>query len=68
MDRVEAQPAESVQVKVTATPRSTAYLLAVDQSVLLLKSGNDITQEQASSHKTFKTLLLLLKVACRHPL
>ncbi|PVD34971.1 hypothetical protein C0Q70_06252 [Pomacea canaliculata] len=57
VDRVEAQPAENVQVKVTATPRSTAYLLAVDQSVLLLKSGNDITQEQVIGElKTYDTI------------
>ena len=46
MDKTEAQPAENVQVTVSATPQSTAYLLAVDQSVLLLKSGNDITAGQ----------------------
>nr|KAG5689545.1 hypothetical protein BaRGS_008920 [Batillaria attramentaria] len=46
MDHTEAEPGDSVQVTVSATPQSTAYLLAVDQSVLLLKSGNDITAGQ----------------------
>ena len=49
MDKTEAQPAETVQVTVSATPQSTAYLLAVDQSVLLLKSGNDITAGQVGA-------------------
>ena len=46
MSKAEAEPADSVDVTITATPQSTAYLLAVDQSVLLLKSGNDITAQQ----------------------
>ncbi|KAL8605629.1 hypothetical protein ACOMHN_066324 [Nucella lapillus] len=46
MNSTEAEPADRVQVTVRASPQSTAYLLAVDQSVLLLKSGNDITPAQ----------------------
>ncbi|XP_067661520.1 CD109 antigen-like [Haliotis asinina] len=46
MDKTSAQPGESVNVQVTADPQSLVNLLAVDQSVLLLKSGNDITQSE----------------------
>ena len=47
-DRTKAQPHENVSVIVTADPASTVNLLAVDQSVLLMKSGNDITSSQVS--------------------
>ncbi|CAJ0576072.1 unnamed protein product, partial [Mesorhabditis spiculigera] len=40
-----AQPGEKVKFKIHADPDSYVGLLAVDQSVLLLKSGNDITQQ-----------------------
>ncbi|XP_033116725.1 CD109 antigen-like [Anneissia japonica] len=40
------KPGDSITVDVTATKGSLVYLLAVDQSVLLLKSGNDITQQK----------------------
>ncbi|XP_071088378.1 CD109 antigen-like [Haliotis cracherodii] len=49
MDKTSAQPGDSVNVQVTADPESLVNLLAVDQSVLLLKSGNDITQSQVIS-------------------
>eukprot|EP00105_Crassostrea_gigas_P038152 XP_019922300.1 PREDICTED: CD109 antigen-like [Crassostrea gigas] len=56
-DKTKAQPGENVNVRVTADPISTVYLLAVDQSVLLLKSGNDITQEEVSDElKTYDTI------------
>lgn len=41
----KAEPGAEVEVIVRASPDSTIGLLAVDQSVLLLKSGNDITPE-----------------------
>ena len=40
------QPHGNVQVLVTADPSSIVNLLAVDQSVLLMKSGNDITASE----------------------
>nr|AVP12646.1 CD109 antigene-like protein 1 [Littorina littorea] len=46
IDKTQAEPADAVRVTVNADPQSKAYLLAVDQSVLLLKSGNDITAGQ----------------------
>ncbi|XP_048758952.2 CD109 antigen-like isoform X2 [Ostrea edulis] len=56
-DKTKAQPGENVNVRVTADPMSTVNLLAVDQSVLLLKSGNDITQEQVIDElKTYDTI------------
>ena len=44
----KAQPGESVNVRVTAAADSLVGLLAVDQSVLLLAGGNDITQADVS--------------------
>ncbi|XP_067949274.1 CD109 antigen-like [Watersipora subatra] len=44
-----AQPGESVDVQVTAVSGSMVGLLAVDQSVLLLAGGNDITQADVIS-------------------
>ncbi|XP_076446304.1 CD109 antigen-like [Babylonia areolata] len=59
VNTTEAEPADRVQVTVKAEPQSTAYLLAVDQSVLLLKSGNDITSsqvmEELKSYDTIRT-------------
>lgn len=60
IDRLSAEPGQPVKFKVNqdfqfvificeyqvkADPNSYVGLLAVDQSVLLLKSGNDITKE-----------------------
>ncbi|XP_046569084.1 CD109 antigen-like isoform X2 [Haliotis rubra] len=44
--RNESKPHENIDVLVSADPLSSVNLLAVDQSVLLLKSGNDITTDQ----------------------
>ena len=44
-DKNKTQPGKSLNLKVTAAPASYVGLLAVDQSVLLLKGGNDITQK-----------------------
>ncbi|XP_013387199.1 CD109 antigen-like [Lingula anatina] len=41
----ETEPGTNVDVEVTADPDSTVCLLAVDQSVLLLRSGNDVTKD-----------------------
>ncbi|VDN87670.1 unnamed protein product, partial [Brugia pahangi] len=38
-------PGTSVKYTIKADPESYCALLAVDQSVLLLKSGNDITKD-----------------------
>ena len=56
----EAEPHTQVDVMVTADSMSQVNLLAVDQSVLLLKSGNDITvKEVGLFNETFVSLLLL---------
>ena len=44
----QAQPGETVDVKVKAVNGSLIGLLAVDQSALLLGGGNDITQADVS--------------------
>ncbi|KAK3100069.1 hypothetical protein FSP39_014251 [Pinctada imbricata] len=56
-DKTKAQPGDHVNVQVTADPHSLVSLLAVDQSVLLLKSGNDITPEEVISElKSYDTI------------
>jgi CD109 antigen len=40
----ETQPGTDVELTVEAKPNSYVGILGVDQSVLLLKSGNDITK------------------------
>lgn len=40
-----AMPGEDAVIRVSSSPDSYVALLGVDQSVLLLKDGNDITQE-----------------------
>nr|XP_006813013.1 PREDICTED: CD109 antigen-like [Saccoglossus kowalevskii] len=42
----EALPADEVNIVVNSSPNSYVAILAVDQSVLLLRGGNDITQQQ----------------------
>lgn len=37
------KPGENVQLSIGTTIQSTVHLLAIDQRVLLLKSGNDLT-------------------------
>ncbi|KIH59900.1 alpha-2-macroglobulin family protein [Ancylostoma duodenale] len=49
IDKTSVEPGDSVSFKVTADPDSYVGLLAVDQSVLLLKSGNDITPQLVES-------------------
>lgn len=44
------EPAENVSLTVHGSPGSVAYLLAVDMSVLLLKGGNDITQNMVTQN------------------
>ena len=43
-DTEETQPGTDVELTVEAKPNSYVGILGVDQSVLLLKSGNDITE------------------------
>ncbi|PVD35034.1 hypothetical protein C0Q70_06315 [Pomacea canaliculata] len=40
------EPHTDLEVYVTADPNSVVHLLAVDQSVLLIKTGNDVTPAQ----------------------
>ena len=44
----KAQPGQSVNLEVSAATGSLVNVLAVDQSVLLLAQGNDITQSDVS--------------------
>lgn len=42
MSRNQAKPGENLDISVSTHPNSVVGLLGVDQSVLLLKKGNDI--------------------------
>jgi CD109 antigen len=42
----ERRPGETNRLSVMASPQSLVSLLAIDKSVQLLKSGNDITQNE----------------------
>ncbi|KAH9514214.1 hypothetical protein Btru_028388 [Bulinus truncatus] len=44
LDKTDVEPGDDVTVTVQADPDSIAHLLAIDQSVLLLKGGNDVTE------------------------
>jgi CD109 antigen len=43
-DTEETQPGTDVELTVETKPNSYVGILGVDQSVLLLKTGNDITK------------------------
>lgn len=47
-DKEKVKPGESLNVVVRAEPDSTVFYQAVDKSVLLLKSGNQLTQDMVS--------------------
>ena len=51
------EPADSVSITVAAHPASYVGLLAVDQSVLLLREGNDVTRDlvRFCNYKKFYT-------------
>ncbi|XP_052246732.1 CD109 antigen-like [Dreissena polymorpha] len=44
-DRNTAEPAENVTLQISTDPRSMVNILAVDQSVMLMATGNDVTQK-----------------------
>ncbi len=63
MDATQAKPAATVRVTATADAGSYVGLLAVDQSVLLLKSGNDITADMVRGHvRTYEHTYSILVV------
>lgn len=43
-DQTTAEPAASVSLQISTDPLSLVSLLAVDQSVLVIATGNDVTQ------------------------
>ncbi len=44
----QTEPGDSLSLTVNAYPNSYVGILAVDQSVLLMRGGNDITQDMVS--------------------
>ncbi|KAK3783692.1 hypothetical protein RRG08_025316 [Elysia crispata] len=46
----EAEPGDKVEVIVKAAADSLVYLLSADKSAILLKGGNDLTQDDVSYH------------------
>ncbi|XP_052864269.1 uncharacterized protein LOC128270884 [Anopheles cruzii] len=49
LSKEQTKPGQDVEITVSTNPDSYVGLLGVDQSVLLLKSGNDITKEDVFS-------------------
>ncbi|PIC54696.1 hypothetical protein B9Z55_003841 [Caenorhabditis nigoni] len=49
IDKQAVEPGQNVKFKVTSDKNSFVGLLVVDQSVLLLKTGNDITREKVEA-------------------
>ena len=43
-------PAEDVELEITADPNSLVNVLAVDKSILLIGTGNDITVENVRNY------------------
>lgn len=43
LSKTESKPGQDVDITISTNPDSYVGLLGVDQSVLLLKSGNDLT-------------------------
>lgn len=62
-DKVTVRPAGKVSLSVTADPGSRVSVLAVDKSVLLLKSGNDITSDQVSCACLYGFLFLAQQIS-----
>nr|BAE44110.1 thioester-containing protein [Tauphaedusa tau] len=57
VNTTDAEPGDKVTVTVQADPPSTAHLLAIDQSVLLLKSGNDVSADDVYNElKAYDTI------------
>ena len=56
----EVRPGEKLSLTVSAHRESYVGVLAVDQSVLLLKGGNDITQDMVTSSSWWKPIWSLL--------
>ena len=59
----EVKPAEQLTVNVESAKDSQVALMAVDQSVLLLESGNDITVDMVCGYKIRKYLDVFCKLA-----
>uniref|UniRef100_A0A1Y9H2W1 CD109 antigen n=1 Tax=Anopheles dirus TaxID=7168 RepID=A0A1Y9H2W1_9DIPT len=49
LSKDQTKPGQDVEISISTNPDSYVGLLGVDQSVLLLKSGNDITKDQVFS-------------------
>lgn len=57
---LETRPGQNVELKITTRPNSFVGVLGVDQSVVLLKSGNDLSQNEVFDEldeyaKTYET-------------
>ena len=64
-DKKKAQPHENVNLIVSADPDSIVNLLAVDQSVLLMKSGNDIREREVMTFFKFKCYVKYIQIITR---
>ncbi len=55
-DQDEVKPGEDINLEVTAEANSYVGILAIDTSVMLLKTGNDIAQNQVGQRSPFLSL------------
>jgi hypothetical protein len=49
-DRTQVSPGTNVSLNIRADPGSQVFILAVDKSVILHKTGNDITEKRVKIH------------------
>jgi len=54
--KTQAEPGDHISLMVNAHQGSYIGILAVDQSVLLLKSGNDVTQNMVNNFNLFNKM------------
>ncbi|XP_053383073.1 CD109 antigen-like [Mercenaria mercenaria] len=60
-NKTSAAPADKIRLDVTADAGSNVYVLGVDKSVLLMATGNDITESKVSNCKTVESADLNVK-------
>lgn len=62
------KPGEDVQIQISTDPNSFVGLLGVDQSVLLLKAGNDLNENEVySSLSNYDTITPTIPGSGRYP-
>lgn len=52
-NKTSAAPGDKIRLEITADTGSNVHVLGVDKSVLLMATGNDITQSQVSKRNEY---------------